>query len=111
MRDETIRLPGTARMPDPSPADGLQPGDLTPELIAADWWTDDAVTRANIPVIDVPFVSIGGGVGSFVTVDYLRICGVSTSSMRVVTQLEYPWESYEYLTRVSQIPRGERLRS
>src|SRR4051794_22048603 len=69
------------------------------------------LARADIPVLDIPFVSIGGGIGSFVTVDYLRICGVPTSAIRVLTQLEHPWESYEYLTRVSQIPREERLRS
>jgi hypothetical protein len=110
MREDTIRLPGAAMRPDPAPG-ATQPGDLTPELIATDWWSDDQVARAGIPVVDVPFVSVGGGIGSFVTVDYLRICGVPTSAIRVLTQLESPWESYEYLTRVSQIPRGERLRS
>lgn len=110
MREDTIRLPGPAVAPDPGP-ETVRPGDLTPELIATDWWSDEAVSRAGIPVVDVPFVSVGGGIGSFVTVDYLRICGVPTSAIRVLTQLQSPWESYEYLTRVSQIPRGERLRS
>ena len=69
------------------------------------------VAHAGIPVKDVPFVSVGGGIGSFVTVDYLRVAGVPTSDIRVLTTLERPWQTYEYLTRVSQIPRGERLRS
>jgi hypothetical protein len=111
MRDDTIQLPGARGVPDPIPSQAHQPGDLTPELIATDQWTDDLLVRAGIPIIDIPFVSVGGGIGSFVTVDYLRICGVPSSAIRVLTQLEYPWESYEYLTRVSQIPRGERLRS
>jgi len=111
MREETILLPGSNRATAPDPTGAARPGDLTPELLENDWWTDDLVARAGIPVVDVPFVSIGGGIGSFVTVDYLRICGVPTSSIRVLTQLEHPWESYEYLTRVSQIPRNERLRS
>lgn len=110
MRDDTIRLPGPSVAPDPAPG-AIRPGDLTPELIATDWWSDDAVAQAGIPVVDVPFVSVGGGIGSFVTVDYLRICGVPTSAIRVLTQLQSPWESYEYLTRVSQVPRTERLRS
>lgn len=110
MRDDTIRLPGPSVAPDPAPG-AIRPGDLTPELIATDWWSDDAVAQAGIPVVDVPFVSVGGGIGSFVTVDYLRICGVPTSAIRVLTQLRSPWESYEYLTRVSQVPRTERLRS
>jgi hypothetical protein len=87
------------------------PGDLTDELINTDIWTDQLVAAAGIPIIDVPFVTVGGGIGSFVTADYLRICGVPTSSIRVLTPLKTPWESYEYLTTVSQIPRRERLRS
>jgi len=111
MRDDTIQLPGRSQLPDPGPVRGSQPGDLTPELINTDWWSDDMLVRAGIPVVDVPFVSVGGGIGSFVTVDYLRICGVPTSAIKVFTELNHPWESYEYLTRVSQIPRAERLRS
>ncbi len=34
------------------------------------------VQRAGIPIIDTKFVTIGGGIGSFVTVDFLRIYGV-----------------------------------
>ena len=104
MRDDTIPVPGAADR-------AVAYGDLTDDLLRTDWWTDAMLARAEIPVVDVPFVSIGGGIGSFVTVDYLRICGVPTSAIRVFTQLDTPWESYEYLTRVSQIPRGERLRS
>ena len=110
-RQDTVPLPGAPAPPDAPPGSPPQRGDLTPELIATDWWTDQHLAAAGIPVVDIPFVSIGGGIGSFVTVDYLRICGVPTSAIRVLTQLSHPWESYEYLTRVSQIPRGERLRS
>ncbi|MGY1813637.1 hypothetical protein [Blastococcus sp. SYSU D00820] len=94
-----------------NPSAPHQPGDLNDQLIASDFWTDQMVAEAGIPIIDVPFVTFGGGIGSFVTVDYLRICGVPTTAMRVLTPLKTPWESYEYLTTVSQIPRGERLRS
>src|SRR5690349_13316682 len=112
MGDDTIELPGRGRpVAERVAAAAGQPGDLTPELLETDWWSDDMLVRAGIPVHDVPFVSVGGGIGSFVTVDYLRICGVPTSAIKVFTQLDTPWESYEYLTRVSQIPRGERLRS
>jgi hypothetical protein len=86
-------------------------GDLTDELLRNDQWTDDMLSRAGIPVGDVPFVSIGGGIGSFVTVDYLRIAGVPTDRMKVLSNLDFPWQTYEYLTRVSQIPRPERIRS
>ncbi len=111
VRPDTIPMPGGSAPPDAPVGTLPRRGDLTPELLAADWWTDQLVAAAGIPVVDVPFVSVGGGIGSFVTVDYLRICGVPTSAIRVLTPLAHPWESYEYLTRVSQIPRGERLRS
>jgi hypothetical protein len=86
-------------------------GDLTDELLGSDQWTDEMVAAAGIPVTDAPFVSIGGGIGSFVTVDYLRIAGVTTDRIVVLSNLDYPWQTYEYLTRVSQIPRPERIRS
>jgi hypothetical protein len=69
------------------------------------------VAAAGIPIVDIPFVTIGGGMGSFVTVDYLRIAGVSTDRMRILSDIDHPWQTYEYLTRVSQIPRPERIRS
>jgi hypothetical protein len=86
-------------------------GDLTPELIDTDFWSDAMVAAAGIPVYDVPFVSVGGGIGSFVTIDYLRIAGVATAQIRVLSNIDYPWQTYEYLTRVSQIPAPERIRS
>jgi hypothetical protein len=69
------------------------------------------VAAAGIRIIDVPFVTVGGGIGSFVMVDYLRIAGVPASDVRVLTVLQQPWQNYEYLAAVSQIPRSERLRS
>lgn len=69
------------------------------------------VQAAGIPIAQIPLVSVGGGIGSFVTVDYLRIAGVAPERMRVLSNLDFPWQTYEYLTRVSQIPRGERIRS
>ncbi|MDQ6616870.1 MAG: hypothetical protein M3083_19515 [Actinomycetota bacterium] len=74
-------------------------------------WSDRQVVSARIRVVDVPFVAVGGGLGSFVMVDYLRIAGVPVSDIRVLTVLDQPWQNYAYLTAVSQIPRWERLRS
>ncbi len=104
--DETVApIPGRAYLP----ASGA--GDLTEELLGSNSWTDAMVQQAGIPIVDSPFVTIGGGMGSFVTCDYLRIAGVPTSNIRVLSALDRPWQTYEYLTRVSQIPRRERLRS
>ena len=86
-------------------------GDLTDELIATPVWTDESVAAAGIPVVDTPFVTIGGGLGSFAMVDTLRIAGVATAQIRVLTGLDTPSQTYRYLAENSQIPPGERLRS
>ncbi len=125
MSDSPTELPGSLdpsipatimreRPASAAPAEGVAPpgsGDLTEELLRSDQWTDAMLQTAGIPVADVPLVSIGGGIGSFVTVDYLRIAGVPTSRIAVLSNLDFPWQTYEYLTRVSQIPRPERIRS
>jgi hypothetical protein len=54
---------------------------------------------------------VGGGIGSFVAVNYLRIAGVPVDRIRVLSNIDHPWQTYQYLTRVSQIPRQERIRS
>lgn len=86
-------------------------GDLTPQMLEQPVWSDAMVAAAGIPMIDVPFVTVGGGIGSFVTVDYLRIAGVPANQIRVLSNLDFPWQTYEYLTRVSQIPDEARIRS
>jgi hypothetical protein len=86
-------------------------GDLPEELLNSKWWTDAMVRAAGLPVMDVPFLTAGGGIGSFVTVDYLRIAGVAPDRIRVLSNIDFPWQTYQYLTRVSQIPGPERIRS
>jgi hypothetical protein len=100
----------TAYAPTASPGPAGDPG--PDRLEDQDLWTDEMVAAAGIPTLDVPFVSVGGGIGSFVTVDYLRVAGgVSTSDIHVVSNLTHPWQTYEHLARVSQISRHERIRS
>ncbi len=112
MSDATISIRSSDMSePMPDPVGPTQPGDLNDSLIDTDIWTDEMVADAGIPIIDITFVTVGGGIGSFVIVDFLRIYGCRPASIRVLTQLDTPWQTYEYLTRVSQIPRTERLRS
>ena len=86
-------------------------GDLTDELITTSEWTDALVSRAGIPIVDVPFATVGGGYGSLAMVDRLRVAGVPTSRIAILGDSADPSATYEYLTNNSQIPRGERLRS
>ncbi len=97
------------RPPGPSGSEVL--GDLTDELRTTSTWTDDMVARAGIPMIDVPLVTVGGGFGSFVLADHLRVAGMPIGDLRALTPLSAPYEQYRYLAGCSQIPDDSRLRS
>ncbi|MEU5259210.1 hypothetical protein [Amycolatopsis sp. NPDC021455] len=99
-------------------ADQLEPTAETPphplpELLAnSSRWTDDMVAGAGIPVQDSPIASVGGGIGSYILTDYLRVAGgVPTSGLRVVSNLGHPWQTYERLATASQISSHDRIRS
>ncbi len=85
--------------------------ELTQQLLESSEWTDDDVVRHQIPIVDTPFVSVGGGMGSLAMVDTLRIAGQPTEALTVLAENVIPSETYEYLANNSQIPRHERLRS
>ncbi len=108
---ETIHLPGAFVDPAQDAARPPGAGDLTADLLEYPVWTDAVVAAAGIPVVDVALVTLGGGIGSLALVDILRIAGVSRDKLRVLSALDKPWDTYKYLTIVSQIPDGERLRS
>jgi hypothetical protein len=86
-------------------------GDLTTELIEQSVWSDDEVARAGIPVLDAPFVTVGGGLGSLAMASMLRIAGVGSERILVLGDGEDPAASYARLASNSQIPDQERLRS
>ncbi len=85
--------------------------ELTRELLESADWSDEDIARHQIPIIDTPFVSIGGGMGSLAMIDTLRIAGQPIDALTVLSELAVPSETYEYLATNSQIPRHERLRS
>lgn len=85
--------------------------ELPATLLASPVWTDEMVAASGIPLVDVPFVSVGGGMGSFAMIDVLRIAGVPADRVKVLTVLSKPWENYAYLTGVSQLPPHFRIRS
>ena len=86
-------------------------GDISQQLVNTSVWSDQDLANHGIPVFDVPFVSVGGGIGSFSMVDTLRITGVTVDQIRVVSDLERPSQTYEYLASNSQIRTHHRLRS
>jgi pSer/pThr/pTyr-binding forkhead associated (FHA) protein len=65
----------------------------------------------GLPVEEVDYATIGGGLGSFVWVDYLRIYGVKASQIAAIGIEPQPYSRYKQLCLSSQIPLQERLRS
>ena len=62
---------------------------------------------------ETTYLAIGGGLGSFVWVDHLRVFGVAANDIRVLglAAERQPYAKYARLCRNSQIPDHERLRS
>jgi hypothetical protein len=73
--------------------------------------SDPLLAGAGVPVVDVPLVSVGGGMGSFALVDTLRIADVAEDSIRVLGRTSSPWENYCHLIAASQMRAEERIRS
>ena len=65
----------------------------------------------DFPLAESQYLAIGGGLGSFAWVDYLRICGVKAADIRVLGVEEQPYGRFKRLAEQSQIPDWERLRS
>lgn len=62
---------------------------------------------------EVNFAAIGGGLGSFMWVDHLRVFGVQANDIRVlgIAGDRRPYSKWGRLCRNSQIPEHERIRS
>ena len=87
-------------------------GDLTEELLRSDQWTDEMVQRCRNPG---DRCAAGQRRRRHRLVRHRRLPAdrrrAAPTGSRVLSNLDYPWQTYEYLTRVSQIPRPERIRS
>ncbi|HLO47604.1 MAG TPA: FHA domain-containing protein [Kamptonema sp.] len=70
-----------------------------------------SLSATSLPVIEIDYATIGGGLGSFIWVDLLRICGVKTSQIMALGMEDKPYSRYQRLCLNSQIPPHERLRS
>lgn len=70
-----------------------------------------SVKSMGLPVEEIDWTAIGGGLGSFIWADLLRICGVKADRIAVLGLEEQPYARYRRLCLNSQIPLRERLRS
>ena len=89
------------------PASGVVPD----ALLDSDVVSEERLRALGIEVHTCDFAGIGGGMGSFVWADLLRVCGVPAEAISVIGNEERPYGRYERLCRNSQIPPHERLRS
>jgi pSer/pThr/pTyr-binding forkhead associated (FHA) protein len=70
-----------------------------------------ALHATGLPIEEVEYATVGGGLGSFIWVDLLRISGVSTERVRVLGMEQQPYGRYQQLCLNAQIVPQERLRS
>ncbi len=69
------------------------------------------IRNSQYPVQEIPYLTIGGGIGSFVWVDHLRVYGVAAHQIKALGLNARPYAKYQRLCRNSQIPNHEVLRS
>ncbi|MBD2347110.1 FHA domain-containing protein [Anabaena subtropica] len=70
-----------------------------------------ALHATGLPVDECDYLAIGGGLGSFVWADLLRISGVRAEKIVALGIEAEPYARYKRLCLNSQIPLHERLRS
>ncbi len=70
-----------------------------------------AIHATGLPVEEVEYTSVGGGLGSFIWVDLLRVSGIGTEQIRVLGMEQQPYGRYQQLCLNAQIAHHDRLRS
>ena len=73
--------------------------------------SEEQLRQNGIEVHSSTFAAAGGGMGSFVWTDLLRVSGVPAEQLAVVATEKVPYARYQRLCQNSQIPAHERLRS
>jgi pSer/pThr/pTyr-binding forkhead associated (FHA) protein len=99
--------------PDPrvTPPPAVQVNNFLPPIFQQHQIEPQAIHATGLPVEEVEYATIGGGLGSFIWVDLLRIGGVSTDRVRVLGMEQQPYARYQQLCLNAQISPYDRLRS
>lgn len=82
-----------------------------PRAFERDVVSIEELRKTGLPVREVTYLAVGAGLGSFVWVDHLVIWGADPDQIRAVGPFPKPYGRYQVLTRNSQIPLHERIRS
>lgn len=85
-------------------------------MVLPDFWQANqvavqALQESRIPIRETTYLALGGGIGSFAWVDYLRVCGVTAEQIMVLGRERVPYGRFQRLCRHSQISDTERIRS
>ncbi|MFQ3612467.1 MAG: FHA domain-containing protein, partial [Cyanobacteriota bacterium] len=96
--------------PEQSP-DSRSASEFPPPLFQAEQISLSALQATGLPVEEAEYLALGGGMGSFVWVDTIRIHGVKPEQIRVISIAKKPYERYDRLLNNCQIPRWKRIRS
>ena len=99
--------------PDPriTPPPEIQVNSCLPPIFQQAQIDPQDIHATGLPIEEVEYATVGGGLGSFIWVDLLRISGVSTERVRVLGMEQQPYGRYQQLCLNAQIVPQERLRS
>jgi pSer/pThr/pTyr-binding forkhead associated (FHA) protein len=108
-----IRFSAVTNVPDPriTPLSVSQSHPALPPIFSQEKIDPQAIHATGLPVEEIEYASIGGGLGSFVWVDLLRVGGVRAENIRVLGIDSKPSARYEQLCLNAQIYPQDRLRS
>ncbi|BDA66047.1 FHA domain protein [Rivularia sp. IAM M-261] len=110
-----IQFNPATNLPDPSWRHSPQATPLgssfPPPLFQQQKIAVQSLHATGLPVEEFDFLSVGGGLGSFIWADLLRISGVKTEKIIALGLEKEPYARYKRLCLNSQIPLYERLRS
>ncbi|MEJ1933483.1 FHA domain-containing protein [Nostoc sp. NIES-2111] len=102
-------------LPDPNlpPAPPITPlgSNFPPPAFQVEQVSVQALHATRLPVDECDYLAIGGGLGSFIWTDLLRISGVRAEKIISLGLEAEPYARYKRLCLNSQIPLHERLRS
>ncbi|WP_310484367.1 FHA domain-containing protein [Chamaesiphon sp. VAR_48_metabat_403] len=99
--------------PDPriTPPPVVRVNSCLPPIFQQSQIDPQTIHATGLPVEEVEYATIGGGLGSFIWVDLLRVGGVSLDRIRVLGMEQQPYGRYQQLCLNTQIVPQERLRS
>ncbi|HRQ38386.1 MAG TPA: hypothetical protein PLD25_10770 [Chloroflexota bacterium] len=89
---------------------GGQPVEL-PDCFQANRVSVRELRESGLPIAETTYLALGGGLGSFAWVDYLRVCGTAVHDIAVVGYEPVPYGRFQRLCRDSQISDEQRIRS